>query len=345
MSAGARHLHVAEVDAPVPGPGELAVDVHACGICGSNLHEWRHPERSIAPGGVVVPGVAGHELVGVVAALGPGVDGPPVGERVVIEPNLAQACGTCAACREGTAWFCRDRTPLPVWGFAERVVVRVPAAFVVPDVLGDAVATLVEPLACAVRGLRGTARCLVRGDLDGATVAVVGAGVAGLLALVAARHLGAGRRVAVARHPHQGRAAGGLGADAVLDAADGDLPERLRAERPDIVVEAVGGDAPTLDLALRAVVPGGEVVVLGLFHEPQPIDLRRAVMRELRLSFSVTYGVRDGVHDFDVALEALAADPGVRALVSHRYPLVDVDAAFARADDKSGEVLRVVVEP
>ena len=346
VSVGARRLQVAEVDAPRPGPGHLAIDVRACGICGSNLHEWRAPERSIAPGGVVVPGVAGHELVGTVATLGAGVDGPAPGTRVVVEPNLAQACGTCPACRDGTAWFCRDRTPLPVWGFAERVVVRAPAAFPVPAVVPDAVATLVEPLACGVHGLRGTERVLSRGSLDGATVAVVGAGVAGLLVLLAAGHLGAGRRVAVARHRHQARAADALGAHVVLDAGDTDLTEQLRAQRPDVVVEAVGGNAATFDLAVRAVVPGGEVVVLGLFHEPQSLDVRRAVLRELRLSFPVTYGVRDGVHDVDVALEALAAGgPAVGALVSHRFGLDDVDAAFARADDKSDDVLRVVVEP
>lgn len=346
LAVSPRHLEVVEVDRPEPGPGQLAIDVRACGICGSNLHEWRRPERSIAPGGIVVPGVAGHELVGIVAALGAGVDGPAPGTRVVVEPNLAQACGTCGACRDGVAWFCGDRTPLPVWGFADRIVVRAPAAFAVSDDVDDEVATLTEPLACGVHALRGTARALARGHLDGATVAVVGAGVAGLLVLLAAGHLGAGRRVSVARHDHQARAARALGVDAVIDAGADDVVERLRAERPDVVVEAVGGAAATFDLAVRAVAPGGEVVVLGLFHEPQTVDARRAVFRELRLSFPVTYGVRDGVHDVDVALQALAAGgPALGALVSHRYGLDEVGAAFARADDKSDDVLRVVVHP
>lgn len=345
VADGARSLRLDEVDLPAPGPGEVTIDVAACGICGSNLHEWRHPEQSIAPGGVVVPGVAGHEVVGQVVATGPDV-GLEAGTRVVVEPNRAQSCGTCTTCRTGNAWFCRDRTPLPVWGFADQIVVRSGAVFPVPDEVDDGVATLVEPLACAVHGLRGTERAVAgRDDLGGATVAVVGAGVAGLLALRAAEHLGAGRRVSVARYPHQADAAHRLGTDLVLDGRD-DVLDRLRRERPDVVVEAVGGVADTFELCVRAVAPGGEVVVLGLFDGPRSLDPRRAVFRELRLSFPVTYGVRDGVHDYDHALRALVdGGEAVVGLVSHRFGLDAVDAAFARADDKGDDVLRVVVTP
>lgn len=343
---GARRLRVDAVDLPAPGPGQAVIDVTACGICGSNLHEWRHPEQTIAAGGVVVPGITGHEVVGTVAEVGEGVD-LAAGTRVVLEPNLAQGCGTCEVCRDGQAWFCRHRWQVPVWGFADRMLVQAAGLFATPDGVDDAVATLVEPLACAVHGLRGTARAFAGGDhMGGATVAVVGAGVAGLLALRAAAHLGAGRLVSVARYPHQGEAAARLGADVVVDAgADGQL-EALRAERPAVVVEAVGGGADTFDLALRAVAAAGEVAVLGLFDAPQAIDARRAVFRGLRLSFPVTYGRSRGVHDYDHALRALVeGGPAVASLVTHRFGLDDVSAAFERADDKGGEVLRVVVTP
>lgn len=346
VAAGARRLRLDEVDTPVPNEGEVAIAVAACGICGSNLHEWRHPERSIAPGGIVVPGVAGHEVVGRVVEVGASVD-LAVDTRVAVEPNLAQACGTCEVCRTGNAWFCSGRTALPVWGFADRIVVRAGALFPVPDDVDDDVATLVEPLACAVHGLRGTERALSgHGGLGGATVAVVGAGVAGLLTLRAAGHLGAGRLVSVARYAHQAAAARRLGSDVVLDGRSERLLEDLRAERPDVVVEAVGGSGNTFDLAVRSVAPGGEVVVLGLFDGPRSLDPRRAVFRELRLSFPVTYGSRNGIHDFDHALRALVdGGEAVASLVSHRFALDDVEAAFARADDKGDDVLRVVVTP
>lgn len=341
----AGRLRVAEVEAAPLGPGEVVLDVTACGICGSNLHEWRHPEQRISSTDVVVPGTNGHEVTGRVVAVAAGVD-LPIGTRVVVEPNLAQGCGRCAHCRTGSAWFCRDRTTVANWGFADQMTVPEAAVFTLPDTVDDAVGTLVEPLACAVHGLRGTARALAgRDDLDGATVAVVGAGVAGLLALRAADHLGAARTVSVARYDHQADAAAALGADAVLESRAEDLADALRGERPDVVVEAVGGRADTFDLAVHAVAPAGEVVVLGLFQEPQTLNTRRAVFRELRLSFPVTYGRRAGVHDFTHAIAALQATPEAGRLVSHRYALDDVDDAFRRAGDKTGGVLRVVVTP
>lgn len=346
VADGPRTLRLAQIEPSSPGPGQLALDVTAVGICGSNLHEWRDPASSIAAGGVVVPGMTGHEVTGTVTEVGDGVD-VAVGTRVVVEPNLAQACARCEVCLRGQHWFCRDRWQVPVWGFADRMVLQAAGAFGIPDGLTDAVATLAEPLACAVHGLRGSARALAGGDdLGGATVAIVGAGVAGLLTLRAAAHLGAGRLVSMARYPHQGAAARRLGADVVLDARADDHLARLKAERPDIVVEAVGGTADTLATAVRSVAPAGEVIVLGLFDRPQQVDARRATFAELRLSFPVTYGRRAGVHDYDHALTALV-DGGraTAALVSHTFALEDVGAAFERADNKGHDVLRVVVTP
>jgi len=343
--SGARQLRVTEVEASAPAAGEVGVAVTGCGICGSNLHEWRHPEQRISSTVEMVPGINGHEVTGRVQAVGAGVE-LALGTRVVIEPNLAQACGRCDPCRGGTAWFCTDRRTMANWGFAQVMNVPEEAVFVLPDDLDDAVGTLVEPLACTVHGLRGTARALAGGDdLAGATVAIVGAGVAGLLALRAAAHLGAGRLVSVARHDHQAQAAEALGADIVIDAGAADLRGQLRARAPDVVVEAVGGRADTFDLAIHAVAPAGEVVVLGLFEEPQTLNTRRAVFRGLRVSFPVTYGRRAGVHDFTHAIAALRATPTAARLVSHTFSLDDVDAAFHCADDKTAGVLRVVVTP
>lgn len=346
VADGARRLKLVEADLPPPAAGQLVLDVTACGICGSNLHEWRHPEHTIAVDGVVAPGVSGHEIAGRVLEVGPDVDLAP-GTRVVVEPQLAQSCGSCAACVRGEAWFCRTRWHVPVWGFADRMVVQRQGVFPIPDHLDDAVATLVEPMACAVNGLRGTARAIEHDDhLEGATVAVLGAGVAGLLTLRAAAHLGAGRLVSVARHPHQAEAARALGADVVLDSRDPALLDQLKRERAEIVVEAVGGAADTFDLAVRAVAPSGEVAVLGLFDEPQTLDARKAIFRGLRLSFPVTYRRRGGVHDYEHALAAVVGGgPAVAALVTHRFGLEEVADAFARADDKGDDVLRVVVTP
>ena len=104
--------------------------------------------------------------------------------------------------------------------------------------------------------------------------------------------------------------------------------------------------APTFGLAQALVGWGGEIIVLGLFDRPQTLDARRAVFREMRMFFPVTYGVIGGVHDFEVALTMIAADPDpFDALITHRVPLPEIAAAFETAADKRSGSLRVVVEP
>jgi threonine dehydrogenase-like Zn-dependent dehydrogenase len=335
---GLESVEVRDVAEPGIDPGLVAVDVIACGVCGSDLHGWRHPEQTVAAGGAVLPGIGGHEVVGRVA---------PDGRRVVVEPNLAGSCGVCEPCRAGTAWFCRDRRSLPSWGFSERMHVRPEGLFSVPDGVPDAVAALTEPLACGVHALRAS-HTTVRngGNLGGRRVAVIGAGAAGLLVVAAARAMGADAISSVARYPHQAEAAGRLGAAEVHDSAEDGLRKNLSMFRPDVVVEAVGGTADTFNLAVGSVRTDGEVVVLGLFDEPQQLDARRAIFRELRMFFPVTYGMLDGRHDFEVALEILGADSDAFApLVSHRFALSSTAEAFATAADKRERSVKVVVEP
>ena len=336
----AERLDVADATLRERAGDEAVIAVAACGICGSNLHEWRDPEQGITS--EILPGAGGHELSGRVAAAAADGSGPDVGERVTVEPNRVRGCGACSACRDGSAWFCSAPRTVGGWGFAERMVVPSGALFAVPDGVSDDAATLTEPLACGVHALRSSHLAATAG-LDGTRIAVIGAGVAGLLTVAAARHLGAATVAAVARHPHQAAAAATVGADVVIPAGDEGVADQLKRVRADLVVEAVGsGD--TLDLAMRGVVAQGEVAVLGLFDTSPRLNTRRASFRELRLSFPLTYGVRDGVHDFEIALDILAAGD-FDHLITHRYRLDEVGAAFAFAADKSVGALRVVVAP
>lgn len=340
-----RQASVVGVDLPAPGPEQVEIAVSACGICGSNLHVWAFPDLAIQREGASYPGAAGHEVAGEVTRVGPGVTGLEPGQQVCVEPNLATGCGRCAACAEGRAWFCRQQTPLACWGFAESMVVPARSLLVPPEPLAPEVLTLAEPLACAFHALRTSATAARRG-VAGRSLVVVGAGVAGLLVVAAARDLGVGPVTVLARHPHQAAAAWLLGADQVIEGTVGADDARVRGLRADLAVEAVGGRSDSLATSLAAVGAGGEVVVLGLFDEPQTFDPRRAVFREITMSFPVTYDRTGGVSDFELALALLgrrAAD--LTGLVTHRVPLDRVDEAFALAADKARGALRVVVVP
>lgn len=340
-----RETTVASLELPSPGAAEVEIAVRACGICGSNLHAWANPDLAIQRDGNSRPGAAGHEIAGEITRVGADVSGFALGQQVCVEPNVATACGTCAACVQGRAWFCRNQKGIACWGFADSMIVPARSLLTPPRRIAPELLTLAEPLAFAIHALRSSWTA-VRHGIAGRHVAVVGAGVAGLLVVAAARDLGAGRITVFARHAHQAAAATAVGADEVIEGTVDAGHESVRKLRADVVLEAVGGRADTLATSLSAVAGGGEVVVLGLFDEPQVFDGRKAVFREIRMFFPVTYGTLDGISDFELALELLVRDQERLAqLVTHRLPLDRVGEAFAIAADKGSGALRVVVTP
>ena len=178
-----RHdIRLEEVPVPKIGPGEILVQVKACGLCGSDLMEWYVKEKA--------PAVLGHEPTGVVAEVGEGVAKFEAGDRVFVHHHVP--CFTCHHCLRGYYTLCETfkATHLDPGGFAEYI--RVPAPNVERDVLklppdmSFDQATLIEPVATCIRGIKRA------GIQMGDTVVVIGAGVAGLILMQLARVLGAG---------------------------------------------------------------------------------------------------------------------------------------------------------
>src|SRR5688572_9785959 len=185
---GGHDIRVEEVAVPLPGPGEVLVEVRAAGICGSDLHRYRghDPWGSIAAG----PYRTGHELAGVVAALGPGVEGVAVGQRVGVEPTQLAGCGTCRLCRRGDYNLCA-RKPRPGGrrrasaGFSDLDLALAGNVFPLPGHVPFDVASLVDVYACAVHAVHRTPVACAN------AVAVLGTGPVGLAAGQVARALGA----------------------------------------------------------------------------------------------------------------------------------------------------------
>jgi 2-desacetyl-2-hydroxyethyl bacteriochlorophyllide A dehydrogenase len=332
----ARRVELQERSVPVPGPGEAVVRVRACGICGSDLH-WFGGEFPPPP---VCPG---HEMAGEVAAAGAGCTARP-GDRVTIEPLVV--CRVCADCRAGHYQRCRHLEVLGIardGGLAEQVLVPEYALHRVPDNVDLDLAALAEPTAVCVHAIR-----LANVRL-GDRALVLGAGTIGLLSVLAARAAGASDIAITARHPHQAEAARRLGATQVFaTTADGVAARDAFVEQHavDVVVETVGGAAPTLDEALHAVRPGGTVSLLGVFTVPPPLNLIAILMKEIRVVGSFVYGRPGARTDFDVALDLLRTHAdAARTLLTHRFPLTAVQAAFETAADKRQGAIKVVVRP
>ncbi len=330
FSGGKEKIEVKGAPVPSPGPGEVLLRVRACGICGSDLHFYRG-ELPALP--TVSPG---HEFAGEVAELGEGIQGFAPGQRVLVEP--LRVCRECAYCRTGEYHLCPKRVLLGTFvsgGLAEYVAVPAYTLYPLPDGLDFELAALVEPLAVAVHGLH-----LV--DLSfGERVVVLGSGSIGVMATLAARALGAAEVTITYRYEHQAQAALAVGATRAVQA---DEAATLANERPDVVVEAVGGHADTLSQAIGIVRPGGRVSLLGLFTAPVQVHALPLMLNEVRVTGGITY-CRPGQHsDFDVALRIIEADPErARGVISHRFPLKEADEAFRAAADKSTASVKVQV--
>ena len=301
---GIRVVDVAEPE------GEVCVHIRSVSICGSDL-------GMIAMG--PLPFTLGHEMAGELD------DGTPV----AVEPG--KACGSCDQCKSGNNHRCRlgifatgfgmgldggmaERIRVP-----ERSLVRLPKAIAIED------ASVLEPLAVAVHGLR------IAGVQYGQRVAVVGGGSIGLTVVAAARALDCEVGL-VARHPHQQAAGEKLGAVAV----SGEYP---------VTVDAAGSDS-ALKQACELAAPGGTLLVLGVYHGEMKLPGLTVMFKELRIVNSFCYNHHAGGRDFDAAASLLAREPGIaQALVTHRLPLDDARQAFQLAADRKAGAIKIVMHP
>jgi L-iditol 2-dehydrogenase len=302
---------------PSPGPGEVVCRTLACGVCKSDVTDWYVESK--------VPVVLGHELAGEIVAVGEGVEGVAVGDRVAVHHHAP--CGECRRCRRGHETLCERfrASGLDPGGFAE--LVRVPAdlvAEVLPlDGMDPVVATFVEPLACV---LRSQDRAGLR---PGDALLVVGTGANGLLQVAAAR----ARAVEVVwvREPRADRRA--------LAEAWG--AEHHGNEQVDVAMVCTPAPAAVAD-AVEALAPGGTLCLYAPPDPGAPLAVEGAPLFLHELTVTASYSA--GPSDMRAALALLGdgrIDP--QPLVSHRLPLDETGRALELA--RSGEALKAVVVP
>ncbi len=316
---GPRRWTIAEISTPRPGPGEVLVRVGLLGLCGTDLGLYDSSSNYLRDGHKSYPFVPGHEWVGIVTGLGPGVAPDLAGARV--SGHNFRVCGRCGHCRAGRIRYCPDRSEIGVLGplpGAASQYLTAPADTLtrVPEKLSDAAAVLLEPTAAAIHAVDR----LAVADFD--RVAVLGAGTLGLAAAQATRALGADPLVIDPR-PAARELAVRLGLRAVPAPSDRDEAAY------DAVIEA-SGSAAAVGSALRLVAAGGRVAQLGTPHRTvDGFDAAALVVKNVTL-----HGVLSGIGYWD-RLVALVESGAVNldALVDRVYPLDDLDAAFDRLTD------------
>jgi 2-desacetyl-2-hydroxyethyl bacteriochlorophyllide A dehydrogenase len=324
-------IAVEAAEVPAPGPGEARVRTLAAGVCGSDLHaaHGRHPF-------VALPYRPGHEVVGIIEAVGASVAGFALGERVIVEPDLP--CWTCKMCTTGRENLCENLQffgcGYPQGGMADYFTLAANRLHAVPESLDDHTAALIEPLSTPVHAVR------LAGDVAGRSVAVLGVGTIGLFTLAVLRAHGAGKVVVTDPNPGKRSRALALGADEAIDAREPDVTGEVRGVlggSADIVFDCVAIQS-SLDQAIAMADKGGTVVVVGVPAAAVTVPLPVIQDHQIRIQGSATY------LPVDYAESASLLSAGVirkADFVTATRPLEAVAEAFELAS--SGQHVKVLV--
>lgn len=327
-------LELAEVPVPAVGPGEILVKVFAGGICGTDLHiynwdEWARPR-------IIPPRIIGHEFCGSVVKAAPDVTTVSPGEFISGEGHVA--CGTCRSCRTGSPHICERLQVIGVdrdGAFAEFVAMPAANAWKIEPSIPRDVAAIMDPLGNAVH-------TALEAPLVGRSVAIIGCGPIGLMAIPVCHMAGAAfvaasdvseQRLALARR---------LGADLVVNAKTEDVPARIRegngGQGIDVVLE-MSGNPDGLHDGLRALRNGGWVSLLGLPTGPVPIDIANDVIfKEARLTG--IFG-RKMWQTWEQVTALLRSGLDVTPVITHRLPVDRFEEAFELL--RSGSAGKVIL--
>ena len=331
-----RDLRLEKLPTPQIGPGELLVKVFASGICGSDILEWYRIKKA--------PLVLGHEIAGEIAKVGKGLDERyKVGDRVFVSHHIP--CNTCRYCLKGHHTACETlhTTNYFPGGFAEYI--RVPplnadrGVFLLPDEVSFEEGAFIEPLACVVRGQR------MAGLEPGQSVLILGSGVSGLLHLLLARALGAGRVIMTDVNDYRLNMAKQFGADAMIKAKE-DVPASLKKVNEnrlaDLVIVCTGAFS-AFTQALQCVDRGGTVL---FFASTDPgVELPIPVDKFWRNSVKLITSYGNSPQDAVTAIELIRAGRvPVGKMITHRLSLAETGLGF-QLFSKGGQSVKVIIEP
>ena len=337
--AGERNLEIVERDIPVPVEGEVLVKIHDTGICGSDIHGF----EGLVPDRRKIGLIMGHEASGEVVDTGKSSSRWQTGKRVAVDPQIS--CGRCAMCARGHRHLCDNRlnlgSTMNTWldgTLCEYVALPETQLHEIPDNVSFSEAAVVEPASCAIHIFN-------RGIIEvGCSVAVIGTGTVGLMAIQVAALMGADLIVGVDILDDRLTLAKRLGANVTINSKYADpvacIMDETDGRGVDSVVEAAGLSL-TYDWAIRSVKKRGQVFALGYIDEHVTFPMRHLIFREVTV-----LGCTGFTHEIDTALHLLSGERiDVKPIITHRYKLREIQQAFETAADLSTGAIKVMIEP
>ena len=335
---GPRDMVQRSVPVPQLAAGEVLISVGAVGICGSELSGFLGHNSLRVP-----PLIMGHEGAGQVVRAQGGTfatgEAATVGARVTFNPLVV--CGTCDRCLAGRSNLCRRRQLVGAHrpgAFAQYVAVPARQCYLLPEGLSLVAGSLAEPLACSIRAVAHS------GVKPQERLLILGAGPIGLLAVAAARIQGVEQIIVSDLEPQRLDIARRWGASDVINAREQDVVALVQERYPggvDTVIDAVGATS-VRSQAIRAVVPGGRVVLIGLHDEESVLPANYLIRQEITVTGSFAYTDSDFAKAIDLLVRGVV-QPGVDWL--EERPLSGGPSAFAELVDGKARTAKIVLTP
>jgi threonine dehydrogenase-like Zn-dependent dehydrogenase len=347
------NLTFSEKPTPVPKKAEVLVRIDAVAICATDLEVIHHGSPATIEGGPPFNKnfTPGHEYMGTVAALGPGVDEYSIGERVTVE--IHAGCGQCKRCRQGMYTSClnyglnyddvdkghRANGFTTDGGFAEYAVNNINTLVRVPDTMSDEEATLVVTAGTSMYGLTE-----LGGLIAGESVIVIGPGPIGLLAVAVAKALGASPVILTGTRDNRLAIGMKLGADHVINSRKEDAVETVkrltRGIGADYIVECAG-TKDAINGAIHMINRGGKICLAAFPHGPIEVDVANLVRNNVYV-----YGIRGEGRSATHRAMAFMAEKRFDATLihTHTFPLDELPTALRYARDRVEDAIKVVVK-
>ena len=342
---GPNELKVKEVDIPEPGSGEVLIQVQACAICSSDVSLIEKPWFAQPPFGKFIPG---HEYSGIIAAVGENIEEFKVGDRVAVEAH--SGCGRCINCRRGNYTACLNYGNIQLGhrangfttngGYAQYVVNRVNTVYSISDSTSFEEAALLTNLGCILYGFE-----TIGGYVVGDTVAVIGPGPLGLLAVEVGKILAADKVWLIGTRDSRLEMGQKVGADRIINIHQEDAVKLIIDETKglgvDLVIVAAGGNQ-VFDTALKIVKRMGKILLLSFPEEPVPLDL--GLMGKNNVSLYTVRG--EGRANCARAASLMASGKvNLKSLITHTFTLNEIKKGFQTFIERREGAIKVIVKP
>lgn len=325
-------MWMSEADKPEVGYNDILIKIKKTAICGTDVHiyNWDEWSQKTVPVGMTV----GHEYVGTVAAIGDGVRGFAIGDRVSGEGHIT--CGYCRNCRAGRRHLCRNTTGVGVnrpGAFAEYLSIPADNAFKIPDEVSDDMAAIFDPFGNAVH----TALSF---DLVGEDVLITGAGPIGMMAAAVAKHAGARHVVITDINDYRLELAANMGATRTVNSSKEDLSDVMQqlgmSEGFDVGLE-MSGVPVAFNGMLKAMNHGGKIALLGIPPGDMPIDWNQVIFKGLIIKG--IYG-REMFETWYKMAALIQSGLDLTPMITHVLPVDEFQQGFdIMRSGKSGKVI------